>query len=146
SAGSSCPASGSGNISAAVNLLAAGTATFTATATVTAGSGTITNTASIAAPAGTNDPAGNNSATDNNTVITPTADLAITKTDGVTAVNQGGTLTYTIVASNAGPSAVVGATVSDVFPAQLSSVTWTCAASAGSSCPASGSGNIGASV
>jgi hypothetical protein len=59
---------------------------------------------------GVNDPAGNNSATDANTVITPTADLSITKTDGVTGVNQGGTITYTIVASNAGPSAVTGAT------------------------------------
>src|SRR5207244_8347310 len=91
-------------------------------------------------------PAGNNSGTDNNTVITPTADLAITKTDGVTSVNQGASLTYTIVVSNAGPSGVVGATVSDVFPAQLSGVTWTCAASAGSSCPASGSGNLNAAV
>jgi uncharacterized repeat protein (TIGR01451 family) len=146
SAGSACPASGSGNLSASVNLLSGGTATFTATGTVTAGSGTISNTAGVTAPAGTNDPAGNNSATDNNTVITPTADLSITKTDGLTSVNQGATLTYTIVASNAGPSAVVGATVNDVFPAQLSSVTWTCAASAGSSCPASGSGNLSASV
>src|SRR5437016_7169432 len=112
-------------MNASIKLLSAGTATFTVTGTVTAGSGTITNTASVTAPAGTNDPAGNNSATDNNTVITPTADLSITKTDGVTSINQGATLTYTIVASNAGPSAVVAATVSDVFPAQLSSVTWT---------------------
>ena len=110
------------------------------------GTGTITNVATVTAPAGVNDPAGNNSATDNNTVITPTADLAITKTDGLTAVNQGTSLTYTIVASNAGPSAVVGATVTDNFPAQLSGVTWTCAASAGSSCAASGSGNLAAAV
>ena len=119
---------------------------LTATATVTGGASPMTNVATVTAPAGINDPAGNNSATDNNTVITPTADLSITKTDGLTSVNQGATLTYTIVASNAGPSAVVGATVSDVFPAQLSSVTWTCAASAGSSCPASGSGNLSALV
>src|SRR5439155_568375 len=145
SAGSACPASGSGNVNALVDLTSGGTATFTVTATVS-GTGTISNTVTVTAPAGTNDPAGNNSATDNNTVITPTADLAITNTDGVTRVNQGGTLTYTIVASNAGPSAVVGASVSDVFPAQLSAVTWMCAASAGSSCPASGSGNLAASV
>src|SRR2546422_4752525 len=117
-----------------------------ATAPVAGGGGKITNTATVTAPAGVNDPAGNNWATDNDTQITGTADLAITKTDGVTTVNQGATLTYTIVASNAGPSAVTGATVSDVFPAQESGVTWTCAASAGSSCPASGSGNLNASV
>ncbi|MBL8995684.1 MAG: DUF11 domain-containing protein, partial [Gemmatimonadetes bacterium] len=145
SAGSACPASGAGNIAATVDLLAGGTATFIASATVT-GTGTLSNTATITAPVGINDPAGNNSATDNNTVITPTADLSITKTDGVSAVNQGGTVTYTIVASNAGPSAVTGATVADIFPAQLTGVTWTCAASAGSACPASGSGNINATV
>ncbi|MDH5233795.1 MAG: hypothetical protein OEW77_02475 [Gemmatimonadota bacterium] len=145
SAGSVCPASGSGDLNATVDLLIGGTATFVATATV-AGTGTISNTATITAPGGTNDPAGNNSATDNNTVITPTADLAITKTDGVTAVNQGGALTWTIVASNAGPSAVTGAAVTDNFPAQVSGVTWTCAASAGSVCPASGSGNLNATV
>ncbi|MBK7908645.1 MAG: DUF11 domain-containing protein [Gemmatimonadetes bacterium] len=81
---------------------------------------------------GVNDPAGNNLATDGNTVITPTADLSVTKTDGVTSVNQNGTVTYAIVASNAGPSAVTGATVTDVFPAQLTGATWTCAATAGS--------------
>ncbi|MBK7908647.1 MAG: IPTL-CTERM sorting domain-containing protein, partial [Gemmatimonadetes bacterium] len=52
----------------------------------------------------------------------------------------------TIVASNAGPSTATGATVTDNFPAALTGATWTCTASAGSSCPASGSGNISASV
>jgi hypothetical protein len=55
------------------------------------GSGTISNTATITGAGGRERPAGNNSATDANTVITPTADLSITKTDGVTGVNQGGT-------------------------------------------------------
>jgi uncharacterized repeat protein (TIGR01451 family) len=74
-------------------------------------------------------------------------DLAITKTDGVTTVTPNMALTYTIVVTNNGPSAVTGATVTDNLPAQLTAVTWTCAASAGSSCAsASGSGNIGAKV
>ena len=76
----------------------------------------------------------------------PPADLSITKTDGVASINQGGSLTYTIVVSNAGPNAATGATVTDNLPASLTGVTWTCTASAGSSCPASGSGNIAASV
>jgi hypothetical protein len=85
-----------------VNLLSGGTATFTVTATAS-GTGTITNTATDHGAGGhVNDPAGNNSATDGNTVITPTADLSITKTDGVTGVNQNGTVTYTIVASERG--------------------------------------------
>jgi uncharacterized repeat protein (TIGR01451 family) len=76
------------------------------------------------------------------------ADLAITKTDGVTQVTPGGTTTYTIVARNNGPNAVTGATVTDTFPPALSTPapSWTCVASAGSSCPAGGSGNINASV
>jgi uncharacterized repeat protein (TIGR01451 family) len=47
----------------------------------------------------------------------PTADLAIAKTDGVTAATPGGGVTYTITASNAGPSNVSAATVADTFPA-----------------------------
>jgi uncharacterized repeat protein (TIGR01451 family) len=78
--------------------------------------------------------------------VTPVADLAITKTNGVTTVTPGDSLTYTIVATNLGPNAVVGATVVDTVPASLFGVTWTCTASPGSSCPASGSGSIGAPV
>ncbi len=75
-----------------------------------------------------------------------TADLAITVTDGMTAIGQGAPLTYTIVARNNGPGAVTGARVTDTFPAQLTGVTWTCTASTGSSCPASGAGTIGTDV
>jgi len=147
SAGSSCPASGSGNIGALVNLLPSGTATFTLTGTVSAGAtGNLVNTATVAVPPGTTDPTpGNNSATDTDTA-NPIADLAITKTDGSATYTPGNAITYTIVASNSGPSAVTGATVADTVPAAITAPTWTCVASAGSSCPASGSGNIGASV
>ncbi len=48
-----------------------------------------------------------------------TADLRITKTDGVTSTNPGATLTYTIVVSNAGPDPVTGATVVDTLPTGL---------------------------
>ena len=74
----------------------------------------------------------------------PTADLAITKTHSPTsAVAFGATVTYTITVHNNGPDGVAGAAVTDGFPASLSAVTWTCSATAGSSCPAaSGTGNI----
>jgi uncharacterized repeat protein (TIGR01451 family) len=75
------------------------------------------------------------------------ADLSISKTDGLTTVNQGATLTYTIVASNLiGPSDAIGATVTDTIPTALTNVTWTCTATTGSSCPASGAGDINATV
>lgn len=69
------------------------------------------------------------------------ADLSITKTDGVTSATPGTSVTYTIVTSNAGSSDVTGASVTDTFPTGLT-CTWTCSASAGSSCTASGTGSI----
>ncbi len=54
-----------------------------------------------------------------------TADLSITKDDGVTSAVPGGMVTYTIVVTNNGPDAVTGATVADTFPGILSGVTYT---------------------
>ncbi|MET0555762.1 MAG: matrixin family metalloprotease, partial [Vicinamibacteria bacterium] len=72
------------------------------------------------------------------------ADLSITKTDGQTAAVPGTPATYTIVARNNSTTLTVnGATVTDTFPAGFTAVTWSCAASAGSSCNgAGGTGNI----
>ena len=49
----------------------------------------------------------NNSATDTDT-LTPQADLAITKTDGVTTATPGGSVTYTITASQRRPEQRAG--------------------------------------
>jgi uncharacterized repeat protein (TIGR01451 family) len=78
--------------------------------------------------------------------VGPQADLSITKTDGAATAIPGQAVTYTIVAGNAGPSPVTNATVTDMPPAGLTGVSWTCTASAGSSCPASGTASINASV
>jgi uncharacterized repeat protein (TIGR01451 family) len=81
-----------------------------------------------------------------NTVVTNGvvfADLSLTKSDGVANVIQGQPVAYTITASNAGPGAVVGASITDNFPAGIINVNWTCVASAGSACgAAAGAGNI----
>ena len=78
---------------------------------------------------------------------TTPADLAVTLTDGVSAVVPGLPLTYTIQVSNAGPYAATGAAVVDSFPSSLSGITWTCSTSAGSSCAAAnGTGNIDQTV
>jgi len=145
--GGTCTAAGSGNIGDTVNLPVGGSVTYTASCTVSASAcGSVSNTASVAAPAGVTDPTpGNNSATDTDTVAGQ-ADLSITKTDGSGTVTAGGTVTYTIVASSAGPCAVTGATVTDTFPAALTSCTWTCVGAGGGTCTASGAGNISDSV
>jgi uncharacterized repeat protein (TIGR01451 family) len=143
SSGASCTATGSGSIADAVTLPAGGSVTYTLTATVSpAATGSLTNTTTIALPPGGNDPnPTNNSATDTDT-LTPQADLSITKTDGLATAAPGQGLVYTIVAANAGPSAVVAATVTDAVPAALTGAAWTCAGSGGGTCAASGSGNI----
>ncbi len=59
----------------------------------------------------------NDSATDVDTV-NASADLGITKTDGVTSVIPGSSTTFTITVTNAGPSSVpAGVVVSDPIPA-----------------------------
>jgi uncharacterized repeat protein (TIGR01451 family) len=147
SAGSSGPASGSGNINASTNLTAGGTATFTVVALIAPGAtGDLVNTASVAPPAGTTDPnPSNNSATDTDSNAA-VADLSITKTDGSATYTPGGTTTYTIVVTNNGPSTVTGASVTDTLPVAITSATWTVSYTAGSSGPANGSGNINTSV
>jgi uncharacterized repeat protein (TIGR01451 family) len=78
--------------------------------------------------------------------VRPVADVAIVKSIGVAQVIPGTVVTYTIVAHNFGPNDAIGATVVDTVPATLTFVTWTCVASAGSSCPVAGAGNINAIV
>jgi uncharacterized repeat protein (TIGR01451 family) len=145
-AGGTCTASGSGNINGTVNLPSGGSVTYTASCTISAAAaGTLSNTATVTAPGGVTDPTpGNNTATDSDT-LAASADLSITKTDGVTTATPGGSVIYTITASNAGPSNATGATVADTFPAALT-CTWTCAGAGGGTCTASGSGNINGTV
>jgi len=107
--------------------------------------GTVTNvTGSLQTDAGTTPPA--SAPLTVTSPVAPTADLAITKTNSVSSVTPGNVVTYTMVVTNNGPSAVLGATVTDIVPSTLTGVTWMCAASTGSSCPASGTGSINAAV
>lgn len=72
--------------------------------------------------------------------------LGVTKTDSLGTYTPGGTATYTIVVTNSGTVPAVGTVVDDVLPAGLTlTAPWTCTASAGGSCPASG-GTIGGST
>ena len=141
-------ASGTGSLATTVNLPVGATVTFTFTVQVDpSATGTLVNTAAVTAPAGVTDPnLANNSGTDTDN-LTPQADLSITKTDGVTSVVPGTSTTYTIVVTNHGPSTAVDQQVTDDFPSEITGVSWTAVASAGSSvAPASGMGNIAAGV
>src|SRR6185295_18065037 len=138
--GGTCTAAGSGNINDTVNLPAGGSVTYTATCTIAASAtGTLSNTATVSSSVTDPNPA-NNSATDTDT-LTPQADLAVTKTDGVTTAVPGGSVTYTITASNPGPSDAPGTTVADTFPVILTA-NWNCIGAGGGTCTASGIGDI----
>ena len=80
--------------------------------------GTITNTASVQGP--TDIDSSNNTATEQTTVITPDADLALTKTDSTDPVLAGGALTYTLTVQNNGPSAATGVALTDNLPTGVS--------------------------
>lgn len=114
-------------------------------ATISACPGPLLNTAIVAgiqAPYLDSDTANNTSAAVS-TALTCTADLSITKDDGVTTVTSGNTVTYSINVSNAaGGASADGATVTDPLAAGLNCTTLTCTASGNAACP-SGAVNAG---
>lgn len=74
--------------------------------------------------------------------VSATADLVVTKTDGLTSARVGDTVTYTIVVTNHGPDDAPDTQVIDLFPPALASASWTCSATAGSSCTSAGVGDL----
>ncbi len=71
------------------------------------------------------------------------ADLVLTLTNGTTSLVPGTTTSYTLTLTNNGPNTATQARLTDTFPAQLTSISWTCTGSGGAVCPAaSGSASI----
>lgn len=67
--------------------------------------------------------------------IIDAADLQVTKTNSVTAVDAGGSTTYSVVVTNAGPSAANGAIFRDAIATGLTKTNITCSAANGAVCP-----------
>lgn len=144
-----CTPNGSGNLADTVNIPAGGTLTYTVIANTSPAALTdLTNTASVSAPPGyTETNPADNSAADTDTPVF-SADLQITKTDNATHYTGSAVKTYTIVVTNAGPSNVTGATVTDIFSTNpnIASAAWTCTGAGGGTCTAAGSGDINDTV
>ncbi|MEW6682907.1 MAG: DUF11 domain-containing protein [Nitrospirota bacterium] len=106
-----------------------GTLTKWSSATVTivvkpTTAGTLTNTAAVSST--THDPSSGNNTSTATTTVYPSANLSITKTGPSTGI-VGQSISYTIVVSNAGPSAATGVSVTDNLPAGVTygSASWT---------------------
>jgi len=74
------------------------------------------------------------------------ADLKITNTDGKTTVATMTRDTYTITVTNTGLENLVGAVVTDTFPAQVQNVTYTATGTNGATGFANGAGDINQTV
>ena len=130
-------AAGSGNAINLIRVLIASGGQLSIVVQGTAiAAGTITNTATVAVPAGFTDPSpSNNTGTATTVSSTPTADLSVTKSNAVSSVIASGVTAYTIVVSNAGPSAANNAVVADPATAGLLLLSVTCSGAGGAVCP-----------
>lgn len=124
-----------------VSVLSAATPTSTA----------FINTASIVqalnSPSGVTalpDPVPNNNTATASAIVTPSANLAISKSNGTNTVVSGGTTVYTITVTNDGPYTATAATLRDPAAAGLSCTAVTCTTAVNATCPAPASVTIAA--
>src|SRR5205823_1107418 len=104
-------------------LAATGMDTFTITVHISAGyadGADLTNSASVAAADNnTSDPDQSNNTGSVTVTVNRQADVSITKSDSPDPVTAGNNLTYTLTASNSGPSNAQGVDVTDTMPTEL---------------------------
>ncbi len=118
------------------NMPKGSTLTFTVQATLPAtANSTVTNVASVTTTFALDPYVSSTLAATATTAVKRAANLAISKNNGVSTLQAGGTTSYTITASNGGPSNGDNALVLDSPSAGLSCNGLTCSASGGAVCP-----------
>jgi uncharacterized repeat protein (TIGR01451 family) len=116
------PASGSGPLSALVDLDPGGQLRFDLSVDTTdIAAGQVENTAEITSPAG-------NASATLQSGLAGQADLVVSKTDNKTQAAPGTETEYLITVRNKGPDDVFGARVRDSFAPELENVSWSCEA------------------
>ena len=126
---------GMGSLDTLVDIPAGKNVTFVLSGVVaSSASGMRTNTATVTPGSSTTDPNPANDSSTTTTPAAPIADLSVTKSSVPNPYAPGDALTYTITVNNAGPSDVVGASVTDSITAGLTQLAWTCDTAEGSSC------------
>ena len=121
--------SGTGNVSDTITLNTGGTVTYTVTGTVSpmaAGERLIRRPPRVTVlRRGSTDPnTSNNVVTDTDSITNNSADVQVTDAFSQSSYASGTNVTYTIVASNAGPNAATGAVITDTVPGTLTGVSW----------------------
>ncbi len=127
--GASGTLNGTGAINQTVNMPVGSTITYTVTANVASNvTGNLTSVATVTAPIGVTDPTpGNNTAQDVDTQNS-IADLQVVKTVNNNTPAAGSNVTFTLVATNNGPSDATGVKVTDVLKAGYTFVSSTATA------------------
>jgi uncharacterized repeat protein (TIGR01451 family) len=117
---------------------------YTVTAVVPASfTGNLVNTATVAPPFGTTDPDSTNNSYPETDIPAPVSNLAIVKTSTSNTFELGGTVTWVITVTNAGPSDVTGALVNDDINNSLTGISWSAMAVGNSSISTtSGTGDL----
>jgi uncharacterized repeat protein (TIGR01451 family) len=122
------------------NVIAGAVCTITVTAKVSALQTVaiaVTNTLTVTPTASTSDTAAGNNLSAVSTLISASANLSISKTNGASTLAAGGTTSYTIKVVNAGPADAAGTLVTDPAVTGLACTAVSCSATAASICPAS---------
>jgi uncharacterized repeat protein (TIGR01451 family) len=122
-------------LTATMNLPVNGTATYVFRGIPTATNGFFTNTASVRPGTTATDGILSNNTASVNTQVSPSANLSVTKTNGLTTTFAGSNLIYTVTFTNSGPSDASGALIRDIPSAGLSNCTViSCAGTGGAVC------------
>ncbi len=135
SAGWTCSIAGQNVNCNAASLAVGATASIRVTGTLDpAHTGPLTNTATTSSSSG--DPNTANNTDSETTATAPSADLSLAKAATTSPLVAGSQATWTLTATNAGPSTAVTPTITDTLPATVTGITattattgWTCAVS-----------------